>query len=279
MPSLRAKLVNRFVRKTIKSLPLHDMEAEEIRRVFERKVISFLPRGITRESVTTPINGEWHKPENDETDNVILYFHGGGYVFGAPHTHRNLTYALARETSAALFSVDYRWLLDQGHDSSKISLAGDSAGGGLALATLQTIKAQHLPMPACAVLYSPYTDLSIEGISAKTNAEKDAMFQLDSIYIGAKYYAGELDVKDPRVSPLYGNMDGLPPLRIFASSSEILYDDSTRLAQRTKAAGVNVEFTSHDNLVHVWPVFYPLLPEAIETIRDSAKFILKHKTP
>jgi len=295
MPSFRAKLVNRYIRNTMKRLPLHEIPAPKLRAIFEKKLIPGLPRGIAREEVDVPIKGEWHRPKQQVADNTILYLHGGGYIFGSARTHRSLTYPLALAANANVFSLNYRlapehpcpaaiedalaayqWLRATGHDPKNITIAGDSAGGGLTLAVLQALSQNKDKLPAAAILYSPYTDLAIEGGSIKTNTESDAMFQLDSFQMGRKYYAGDLDVKDPRVSPLYGDMRGLPPLLIFASTSEMLYDDSTRLVQRAEQEGVEVSFVSKDGLVHVWPLFHPMMPEAGEAIAESAAFMRQH---
>ena len=295
MPSLRAKLVNRYIRRTMKRLPLHEIPAVKLREVFDKKIVPGKPAGVSCEIVEGPVKGEWHRPKQGTADNVIFYLHGGGYVFGSPLSHRSLTYPLALAANANVFSLEYRlapehpcpaaiedalagyqWLRATGVDPENITVAGDSAGGGLALAMLQALRDNNDVLPAGAVLYSPYTDLAVEGASATKNAESDAMFQTHSVQMGARHYAGELSIKDPRVSPLYGDMRALPPMMIFASSSEILYDDSTRLVQRAEQEGVDISFVVREGLVHVWPLFHPLMPEAGEAIRESAQFIRAH---
>ncbi|MEL7490861.1 MAG: alpha/beta hydrolase [Pseudomonadota bacterium] len=295
MPSLRAKLVNRYIRSTMKPLPLHEIPPAKLRAIFEKRLVPFKPSGVSCETVDEPVQGEWHRPKDGGANNVILYLHGGGYVFGSARTHRSVTFPLALAANANVFSLNYRlapdhacpaaiddalacyqWLRATGVEPKNITIAGDSAGGGLALATLQALRANNEETPAAAILYSPYTDLSVEGGSAKRNAESDAMFQLRSVEMGAKHYAGALSTKDPRVSPLYGDMRGLPPMLIFASTSEILYDDSTRLVRRAEEEGVDVSFVARDGLVHVWPLFHPLMPEARQAIEESAAFIQRY---
>jgi len=295
MPSIRAKLVNRYLRSTMKTLPLHEIEPERVRAIFEKRLVPGLPKGIVLEEVESPIKGEWHRLASGEGERTILYFHGGGYIFGSPKTHRSLTYPLALAAKANVFSLEYRlapehscpaaiedaiaayqWLRATGHDPKHISFAGDSAGGGLALAALQTLRVNGDPLPASAVLYSPYTDLALEGAALKDNVKSDVMFQEKSIQVGAMYYQGDLDARDPRCSPLYGDMHGLPPLLIFASNSEMLLDDSTRLVRRAEQEGVDVSFIRRDGLAHVWPLFHPLMPEAKIDIDESAAFLRKH---
>lgn len=300
MPSLRAKLVNRYLRTTMKRLPLHEIEAPKLRQIFEKRLVPGLPKTVEREEIGGPVKGEWHRPQKTEAGadgrpRVVLYLHGGGYVFGSARTHRSLTYPLAEAAHADVFSLNYRlapehpcpaaiedalaayqWLRASDYDPARIAIAGDSAGGGLALATLQALRERGEPLPASAVLYSPYTDLAVEGASAQRNVQSDVMFQLDSVRLGAINYAGELGAKDPRVSPLYGDLRGLPPMLIFASSSEILYDDSTRLVKRSEKEGVDVSFVKRDGLAHVWPLFHPLMPEAKEDLARSGDFIRQH---
>ena len=295
MASMRAQLVNRYIRMTMKSKALHEFEPAELRSVFEKRLVPGKPSGVTLEAVDGPVTGEWHKPQSDSAEHTILYLHGGGYVFGSPRTHRSLTYPLALAANANVFSLTYRlapdypcpaaiedavaayqWLRATGHNPDKISIAGDSAGGGLALSTMQCLRDNNEDLPASAVLYSPYTDLAVTGGSAKKNAERDAMFQLESVQLGALNYAGELGVDDPRVSPLYGEMANLPPMLIFASTDEILFDDSTRLVRRAEQEGVDVSFVAREGLVHVWPLFHPLMPEAKQTIEESAAFMRTH---
>lgn len=298
MPSLRAKLVNRFLRTTMKKMPLHEMALEKVRKIFDNATIPGIPKKVDLEIEDGAVKGEWHRLSSGDADNLILYFHGGGYVFGSPKVHRSLSYPLALHANADVFSLDYRrapenpcpaaiddamaayqWLRVKGYDPAKISFIGDSAGAGLALATLQALKLNGEPVPSCAVLYSPYLDLAIEGASAKANAERDAMFQLESVKMGGIHYAGDLDLKDPQVSPLYGEMRGLPPLLVFASTDEILYDDSTRLVRRAEQEGIDVSFISREGLVHAWPIFNALMPEGKEAVVKSAAFVRKHIRP
>jgi acetyl esterase/lipase len=291
MPSLRARLVSRYVRIVMKPKRLHEIDPPVLRAWVEKRVIPILPKGVAREAVDGAVKGEWLRPDGGGR-RTILYIHGGGYVFGSPRTHRTLTYPLALAAEADVFAAAYRlapehrcpaaledalaaydWLVGQGRKPAEIVVAGDSAGGGIALATLVALRERGAPMPAGAVLYSPWTDLAVTGESIAKNAGRDAMFNRDSIDGGRWKYLGDLDPRDPRASPLYADLSGLPPLLVFASEAEMLYDDARRLVERARAAGVAATFESRPGLVHIWPLFHALMPEAREAIALSAAFI------
>lgn len=293
MTSLRARLVNRYVRLTTKKKPLHLIPAPTLRAYFEARRIPVYPKDVTIEAVSEPgVNGEWQRPAGGGEGPVILYCHGGGYIFGSTGLYRSMTMALAKVAGADLFSLDYRlapehpcpaaiedalaayrWLLKKGAAPERIVIGGDSAGGGLTLATLQALRDQGAPMPAGAVLYSPWTDLAATGASVAANASSDCLFQEATVRESGANYAGALDLKDPRVSPLYGDFHGLPPLLVLVSESEMLFDDSRRMVAKAKAAGVDVRFEPRAGMCHVWPLFYPLYPEAKEALAMTGAFI------
>lgn len=292
MPSLSTRLLSRYLRLTMKPKPLHLIEPVEVRRWFERNAIPLIARGVKLEAVNDGrIQAEWMRPPHGGK-RTIFYLHGGGYVFGSPRAYRTLTSALAVAAEADVFAPVYRlapehpcpaaiedaaaaydWLLAQGISASEITVGGDSAGGGLTLALLMTLRDRGSPLPAGAFVYSPWTDLAVTGASAKENAVSDAMFCEDTVREGGSRYFGSLDAKDPRVSPLYGSFGGLPPLLVFASRSEILYDDAARAVEKAKAAGVDVAFEPRDGLPHVWPLFQALTPEGKEAVAITASFV------
>ena len=292
MPSLRARLLNRYLRLVMKPKRLHEIDPPLLRAWVEKRALAFYPKNVSRESVDAPAPGEWHRPVKISSSATILYLHGGGYVFGSVKLYRPLTMALAAKAGCEVFSAEYRlapehrcpaaiedaiaaydWLVGSGRDPKSIVLAGDSAGGGLCLTTMMALRDRGALMPAGAVLYSPWTDLATTGASIDANAESDAMFQRDSIVNGPGHYVGGLDAKDPRVSPLYGDLKGLPPLLVFASEAEMLFDDSTRLVEKAVRAGVGVRFEPRAGLAHAWPIFHPVLPEAKEAVAITADFV------
>lgn len=293
MTSLRARLVNRYVRLTTKKKPLHLIPAPELRAYFEARRIPVYPKDVTVEAAGDGgVTGEWQRPTGGGAGRVILYLHGGGYIFGSTGLYRSMTMPLAAFAGADLLSLDYRlapehpcpaaiddavaayeWLLGKSVVPERIVFGGDSAGGGLTLAALQTLRDRGRPMPAGAVLYSPWTDLAATGASIAANASSDCLFQEATLRECGRFYAGTLDLKDARVSPLYGDFGGLPPLLVLASEDEMLFDDSRRLVEKAKAAGVKVRFEPRGGMCHVWPLFYPLYPETKEALSLTGDFV------
>jgi monoterpene epsilon-lactone hydrolase len=242
------------------------------------------------------LSGEWIEPIDPErfagTQPTVLYLHGGGYYFCSPRTHRPITYALAVGAQARVFALDYRLapeypfpaavddalaayraLLKQGISPTSIVLAGDSAGGGLALATLVALRDAGDLLPAGAVVFSPWTDLAATGRSLVSNTERDAMFHGASIGPAARIYLGDASTTDPLASPLYADLQGLPPLLIQASDSEVLRDDALRFAERARAAGVEVQLETWPDTPHAWQIFVQWLPEARTALGRACAFI------
>jgi monoterpene epsilon-lactone hydrolase len=224
---------------------------------------------------------------------TVLYFHGGGYFFCGLETHRPTCAYIARVCEAQVLSVDYRmapehvfpaavddavawWqeLLAQGIKPENVIFSGDSAGGGLALACLVAARDKGLPMPAGAVLFSPWTDLSCSGPSMKTLSKADVMFNPESLPEAAALYLAGKPGNTPLASPLFADLKGLPPLMIHASTHEILLDDSTRLHERAKAQGVQSELHLKAKMPHVWPTML-MLPEARQTLKECAQFMAR----
>ena len=294
-PSLAARIVNRLIRVTAKQQALHEMSVDDVRQYFESRRGPVDMKGVSIEPVWRDgVVGEWVRPDGG-ADRTILFLHGGGYVFGSPRLYRVVTPALARASNANVFALSYRlapesrcpaaiedalaairWLQANGVAPGTLAIGGDSAGGGLALVTVQALRDRGAALPACAFLYSPWTDLAATGASVAANAQSDCLFQEESIRQSGARYAGALDLKDPRVSPLYGEFRGLPPMLVFASRAEMLYDDSARMVEKAKAAGVDVRFEARSGLVHVWPIMPRALPEAREAIRLTADFVIAH---
>ncbi|EIP84612.1 lipase/esterase [Burkholderia humptydooensis MSMB43] len=257
------------------------------------------PRGWrVRKLEADPVRGEWIEPETaprpGAIGRVILYLHGGGYCFCSPLTHRTVAAALAREADARAFSLDYRLapehpfpaavndtlaayrgLLAEGVMPGRIVVAGDSSGGGLALALLMSLREAGDPLPAGAVLFSPWTDLAATGASLEENDESDVMLTAVAVANFSHYYLGDTVADHPVASPLYGDYTDLPPLFIQASDSEVLLDDAVRVAEKARVAGVAVNFKVWRRLPHAWPTLTPYLPEAKRAIEEAADFIRK----
>jgi len=236
------------------------------------------------------IPGEWVEgPAAAKT--VLLYLHGGGYFACSAQSHRPITvgfallgfrvlapdYRLAPESQFPAAVDDavaaYRGLLAEGHSAGSIVVAGDSAGGGLALSLLLALRQAGTPLPAGAALFSPWTDLAATGESVITNADRCAMFNGPDIGPSARYYLGTTDPRNPIASPLYADLKGLPPLLIHVGADEVLRDDSTRLAQRAREAGVRVELKIWPVVPHAWQLAPHMIPEARQSLRESAAFL------
>ncbi len=238
------------------------------------------------------IPAEWLAAPGVDVDRVLLYLHGGGYVIGSIATHRGLTAALSSAANCRVLALDYRlapehpypaavedatrayrWLLKQGVKANKIAISGDSAGGGLTLATLLNLKASGDPLPAAAVPISPWTDMEGTGESMKTKVDLDPMVEPGGLMGMAKLYMADGDYRAPTASPLHGDYSGLPPLLIQVGALETLHDDATRVAAKAKAAGVDVTLEVWDDMIHVWHLFAPMLPEGRQAIVRVGEFI------
>jgi acetyl esterase/lipase len=282
----------------IKSQPQNPDAPLERRRAWMERISEHVAHDVTCEPVDAGgVPAEWIAAPGAVSDRVILYLHGGGYVIGSINTHRAMIARIARASKARALAIDYRlapehpfpaavddataayrWLLAQGYKPAKIVVAGDSAGGGLTLAALVALRDAGQPMPAGAVPISPWTDLEGTGDSVRSRAAKDPMVQQENLAQSAKQYFGDHDPKDPLVSPLHANFRGLPPMLIHVGDAEILLDDSTRVAERAKAAGVQVDLEVWDDMIHVWHVFAKLLPEGQQAIDKIGKFVIA-RTP
>jgi acetyl esterase/lipase len=225
------------------------------------------------------------------SDITLLYLHGGGYFGCSAESHRPITvgfalqgfrvhapdYRLAPENRFPAAIEDatavYRALLAQGCPPERIVVAGDSAGGGLALSLLLTLRASGTPLPAAAALFSPWTDLAATGESIRTNASRCAMFNGPDIGPSARYYLGDADPRNPLASPLYADLTGLPPLLIHVGADECLRDDSARLAEKARAAGVPVELKIWPVVPHAWQLAPQKIPEARQSLGEAAAFL------
>jgi acetyl esterase/lipase len=226
---------------------------------------------------------------------VLLYLHGGGYCMGSPNSHRDLTWRLTEASGARVVVPDYalapehpfpaaldqamavyKALLDDGIPPEHLAIGGDSAGGGLTFATLVAARDKGLPMPAAAVTLSPWTDLAGTGRSMVTNAKADAMIRADQIGRIVPLYTRERAATDPLVSPLYADLQGLPPTLIQVGSTEVLLDDSTRIAEKLEEADVPVTLDVWRNMPHVWQLFASRLPEGREAIVKIGAFLRDH---
>jgi monoterpene epsilon-lactone hydrolase len=251
-----------------------------------------VPEGTRTEAVAAgEVPAEWVVAEGAGAA-TILYLHGGGYTVGSVRTHRALVARLSGASGLRGLTVDYRlgpehrfpaavedavaayrWLVGRGVDPADVVVAGDSAGGGLAVATLLALRDAGDPLPAAGVCISPWTDLACAGDSMRTRAVADPMVQRDGLLGMAAAYLGGHDPRAPLASPIHADLRGLPPLLIHVGTAETLLDDATRLADRARAAGVAVDLEIWDDMVHVWHAFAPMLPEAEQAIAGIGAWV------
>jgi epsilon-lactone hydrolase len=269
----------------------------EMREAVEQlAVIDPAPPEIRCEPINASgVDAEWIRPSGVRVDRAILYLHGGGYVIGSVNSHRALIARIARAANVHALGVDYRrapehpfpapvedataafrWLLANGFSANQIAIAGDSAGGGLAVATLVAIRDAGFPLPGCAVAISPWTDLEALGESYIANRELDNMCHRQGILNLARLYLAGQDPHNPLAAPLYADLHHLPPLLIHVGEAETLLDDSTRIADRARAQGVEVELKKWTDMPHVFQLFLPTIPESIQSIVEIGAFIATH---
>jgi acetyl esterase/lipase len=224
---------------------------------------------------------------------VLFYLHGGGYAAGSIYSHLGLMSRLANDLGMRVLAINYRlapeapypagledaakayrWLLEHEHyRPEEIILMGDSAGGGLASATLLYLKELSLPQPLCSIVLSPWADLSLSGESLSTLAHRDPILPADKTREWAAWYVGQNDAKHPLISPIYGNWEGVCPLYIQVGSEEILLSDAERLAAKAQQDGVAVKYECWQGMPHVWHMGWHYLPEARKAIRQIAHFV------
>ena len=266
----------------------------EMRRGMESLArLTSLPSKTKVEKVTIhKISAEWICAAEALEDRAILYLHGGGYNICSPNTHRELAANISKASGAKVLLPDYRlapenpfpsaledailayrWLLDTGLKSGKVAIAGDSAGGGLSLATTISLRDAGEPLPASIVCISPWTDLEMSGHSIATHAEIDPMLNLQSLKIMATNYIGNGTARDPLISTIYADLENISPLLIHVGSDEILLNDSTRIAEKAKESGVDVTLEIYDHMWHVFHLNARLMPEAKSAIKELGAFI------
>jgi epsilon-lactone hydrolase len=270
---------------------------EDFRTALENFAVQFpIPDDVTTEPVDAGgVPALWVRTPAASQERTVFYLHGGGYVIGSAHAYREMTSHIGRAAAASVLVVDYRlapehpfpaavddavaayrWLLATGASPASIVIAGDSAGGGLTMATLLALRDAGTPLPAAGVCMSPWVDLECTGESMTTKADVDPVVQREGAMGMAEMYLAGQDVRSPLASPLHGDLTGLPPLLIQVGTRETLLDDSTRLAERARVAGVDVTIDTVEGAPHVWQVFSSFLPEGRDAIDRIADFTHKH---
>jgi len=301
MASLKGKLFNFMIRnghllrgKWKKEVFDFNTSIAEFRDRCEKGAARFgkLPQGIVvREEKIGEIKAEWLVPEGAVPEKVIMYVHGGGYVSGSCSDHRGITSKFASNTGIIFLLYEYRlapehpfpaavedsvrvyqWLLASGFHPENLLIAGESAGGGLCLATLLALKERSIPLPAAGVAISPWTDLTCSSDSYHTKNKKSPA-PVNSWTVFSHYYSGNQEASHPLISPLFGNPAGLPPLFINAGVDDELYEDGEKFAQKAKQSGVEVYFRSGPGMIHCYPLLAPMFPEATEAMDEIVTFV------
>jgi acetyl esterase/lipase len=274
-----------------------NLNAQETRANFEQMTQILSVKDETkREKVTANgVPGEWITNDASTDATTLYYLHGGGYSIGSVNTHATMVSAIARSAKARAFAIDYRlapehpfpaalddalaayrWLLGQGIDAKSVVIGGDSAGGGLTASLLLALRDEGDPLPAGAVLLSPWLDLTGSGESQKTRAELDPMIPaFEGVSPMAEWYLGDRPANDPMISQIFADLHGLPPTLIHVGDHEVLLSDSTRYAEKAKAAGVDVTLKVWDEMIHVFQ-FFPMLPEGQQAIKEIGEWVQAH---
>ncbi len=300
MPSLKSQWVNWMMRnrhlfqgKLRRTVFNENTSITDFRELCEKgggKVK--VPEGIAVEKDTVAgIHSEWLIPGGADHETLIFYVHGGGYVSGSCNDHRGIVGKFTRQSGVRTLLFEYRLapehpfpaglndavavyqeVLERGVEPKRIIFAGESAGGGMVLALLLALKERGLAQPAGAVAISPWTDLTCSSHSYRTKS-KVSVAPKDSWKVFSKHYVGDQAAELPLISPLFGNLQGLPPLLINAGQDDELFDDGQTFALKAQGAGVEVTFRAGEGMVHCYPLLAPMFKEATEAMEEICTFI------
>lgn len=270
------------------------MSIAELRAMFDQTgTITKPPEDVVLEQ--TKIGGvtaEWSSTPDADPTTALLYLHGGGFQFGSAASHRGLVTQLGSLAGVRTLALEYRLapenrfpcqledavagyrdLLDQGLDPARIAIAGDSAGGGLAIATLVALRDAALPLPGATLCLSPWVDMMLDGESMSTNEALDPVVSRNALCRMASQVMAEHDLRDPRATPILADLTGLPPVLIQVGSHEVLLDDATRLAARLAYSDVAVRLEVWPRMPHVWHLYSGILSEGWAALRQAADFV------
>ncbi len=281
------------LRKLIASRPRSDDIAQRRRDIDARGLQNKLPADVKVESVIAGgVTSEWTSTPDADASKVVLFLHGGGSVIGSLDSHRHLAAEVGRAAQARTLAIDYRlapehpfpaavddalaayrFLLSSGIRPSAITIAGDSAGGGLVVAAMVAIRDAGLPQPACGWAISPWVDMEALGASMQSKAASDPTVQKAGILDMARHYLNGADPRSPLAAPLYADLAGLAPMLIQVGAAETLLDDSVRLAQVAGAADVAVDLQIWPEMIHVWHSYHPILAAGRRAIAAGGDFV------
>ncbi|MEK8129510.1 alpha/beta hydrolase [Paenibacillus filicis] len=277
------------------NLPSYSASVDEVRQLTADKMWGTLPIAsdlITEEVDIDGMKGEWQIVPESQEDRVLLYLHGGGFMFGSIATHRGESSELGRAAKARTLAINYRlapehpfpapiddalkaysWLLDQGYPAKHIMIAGDSAGGNLTAAVLMRIRDTLTPLPAGGVMISPWIDLGLTGETYITKEAVDPVNTKEAIQKLADNYLNGVSPAVPYASPMYGDLRGLPPIYVMVGEAEIMLSESLTFVTRAALAGVDIRFRSWPAMIHNWLCCHSFLEEAREGIDSAGAFM------
>ena len=293
MSKKTSRLLSAIIFQVTSRPSLESIGVERYRQLLEKSARAFKPdQSVIPEAFSiNGIDAEWLNPPDPESGRIILYIHGGGFIAGSINSHRDLASRIAISARSRLLIFNYRlapehpfpaglddartvyeWLSDHYGQDHSICLAGDSAGGGLALSLMVDCEDRKQTLPEKAVLISPWIDLACTSQSHDAKKGKDFMLNTETLKQTAKYYT-RLSTSDPMVSPINNPLDNLPPTLIQVGENEILLDDATRLAEKIRQAGGSVELEIWDEMFHVWHYFARYLSEGRQAIARIGDFL------
>lgn len=288
MASIQAKIMHKALQLQAYSWAKGTIAEQRSR---QEKTARFfkLPKDVTVNKLTIgDIRAEIIECQNSR-NGVILYLHGGAYALGSVNVHREFLARLAKACQIKVLAIDYRlapehpfpaaledslaayhWLVSQGYVPQRIVIAGDSAGGGLTIATMVSLRDSHIPLPACAVCISPW--LNLYSTSEKQNNNNDPILNPQILKMYSEYYTGHSNSTNPLISPLFADVQGLPPMLIQVGTNEILLDEITQFCNKATQAKIEIELDCWHGLFHVFQII-PILPETKLSLEKIANFI------
>lgn len=291
---VRNYLVKLFFKLTKKLIYRHDYTPDKYRKGMDF-FTSFLrrPRGVKYDKDTVgQMEALWIRPDNIDNDSVILYLHGGGYGMGSIQSHKKLAARIARACHTQCLIIEYRlapehpfpaalddavftyqWLLEKGFKPHKIVIGGDSAGGGLTLATMVKLRMDSLPQPLAAFCLSPWVDISASSEEIDAYQHNDPFIDKESVTIWGQRYAGD-DVHNPLASPLNADLTGIAPVLVQIGTSEILLFENRKFHEKAKKQNVDIQYEEYPEMIHVFQVFGGFLPQADQAIDSIGRFVL-----
>lgn len=292
--SIRAKVIRSITGCYFQSIDVASVDVLQLRRRWDflgRLLIPAFRVTIERDNIAG-LDVEWLRPRDRDEQKLLLYFHGGAYVAGSCHTHRQMVSHIARSGRIQVLLPEYRLapefkypaaiddvlavyrsLLQRGRRPEEIVFAGDSAGGGLVVAALLALRDAGDPLPAAAILLSPFLDVTASGESMKSRARLDPWFHAADLSVIADYYCAPHQQREPMVSAVFADLGGLPPILVQVGDHEILLSDATRLAQKIRAAGGEIELQVWPEMWHAFQLFVGKMPESGAAIAKIGDYI------